>query len=133
MVLQLGHMTGRPFEKVYPTYKKNRGKGWGVIAKELGIKPGSPEFHALKRGDLVFSGKRGEKGYRHHEDSDWDRDKEWDNDKDKHHGKHGDNDLVEDTGVEKAKGKDKNKAMDNKVIIDSEAGKGKGKGKGKNP
>jgi hypothetical protein len=25
-----------------------------VIAKELGIKPGSPEFHALKNGDLHF-------------------------------------------------------------------------------
>jgi hypothetical protein len=26
----------------------------GVIAKELGIKLGSKEFHALKNGDLVF-------------------------------------------------------------------------------
>ncbi len=31
----------------------------GVIAKELGIKPGSPEFHALKRGDFVFTGEPG--------------------------------------------------------------------------
>ena len=27
-------------------------KGWGVIAKNLGIKPGSEEFHALKTGRL---------------------------------------------------------------------------------
>ena len=63
MVLQLGHMTGRPFETVYPTYKRNRGKGWGVMAQELGIKPGSPEFHALKRGDFVLAGGPGEKGH----------------------------------------------------------------------
>lgn len=63
MVLQLGHMTGRPFETVYPAYKSNRGKGWGVIAKELGIKPGSAEFHALKRGDFAFTGEPEGKGY----------------------------------------------------------------------
>jgi hypothetical protein len=28
----------------------------GVIAKELGIKPDSREFHALKKGNLVFDG-----------------------------------------------------------------------------
>ncbi|WP_169732719.1 hypothetical protein [Holophaga foetida] len=27
------------------------------MAKELGIKPGSAEFHALKRGDLRFDGR----------------------------------------------------------------------------
>jgi hypothetical protein len=37
----------------------NKGKGWGVIAKNLGIKPGSAEFHALKRGDLSFTGEPG--------------------------------------------------------------------------
>jgi hypothetical protein len=26
------------------------------MAKELGIKPGSKDFHALKRGDLYFTG-----------------------------------------------------------------------------
>src|SRR5262249_4823005 len=28
------------------------GKGWGVTAKELGIKPASSEFHALKKGEF---------------------------------------------------------------------------------
>ena len=56
MVFQLGQMARRPPETVMHTYMANRGKGWGVIAKDLGIKPGSPEFHALKRGDLVLNG-----------------------------------------------------------------------------
>jgi hypothetical protein len=54
MVFQLGHMTQTPPEKVLRVYKSNKGRGWGVIAKELGIKPGSAEFHALKRGDFQF-------------------------------------------------------------------------------
>lgn len=61
MVLQLGQWTGMPPATVIEVYQANRGKGWGVIAKELGIKPGSPEFHALKRGDLVFGGAPGGK------------------------------------------------------------------------
>jgi len=54
MVFQLGQMAHRPPETVVQTYQTHKGKGWGVIAKELGIKPGSREFHALKNGDLVF-------------------------------------------------------------------------------
>ncbi len=56
MVFQLGQMTHRPPDAVLRVYKTNRGRGWGVIAKSLGIKPGSPEFHALKRGDFVLAG-----------------------------------------------------------------------------
>ncbi|MBP1752668.1 MAG: putative rane protein [Geobacteraceae bacterium] len=59
MVFQLGQMTHRPPDAVLGVYQANRGKGWGVIAKSIGIKPGSPEFHALKRGDFVLSGKPG--------------------------------------------------------------------------
>jgi len=33
-------------------YQIHQGKGWGAIPKSLGIKPGSKEFHALKKGDL---------------------------------------------------------------------------------
>ncbi|HET6421697.1 MAG TPA: hypothetical protein VFG19_16190 [Geobacteraceae bacterium] len=60
MVFQLGEMTHRPPEEVLHVYKANRGKGWGVIAKSLGIKPGSPEFHRLKSGDFVLAGEPGE-------------------------------------------------------------------------
>jgi hypothetical protein len=56
MVFQLGEMTHRPTNEVLQVYKANRGRGWGVIAKSLGIKPGSPEFHALKRGDFALYG-----------------------------------------------------------------------------
>lgn len=56
MVLQVGQMAGKQPETVVRTYNKEKGKGWGNIAKSLGIKPGSAEFHALKRGDLRFTG-----------------------------------------------------------------------------
>jgi hypothetical protein len=56
MVFQLGQMSHRPPDTVLQTYQAHKGKGWGVIAKDLGIKPGSREFHALKSGDLVYGG-----------------------------------------------------------------------------
>ncbi len=56
MCLQVGQFAGTPPESVVKTYKRSKGHGWGAIAKELGIKPGSAEFHALKRGDLAFTG-----------------------------------------------------------------------------
>jgi len=61
MCLQLSQMTNKQPERVVQTYKRNKKKGWGAIAKELGIKPGSAEFHALKSGDFTFTGKRGVK------------------------------------------------------------------------
>lgn len=65
MVLQLGQMSNRQPEVVLQMYQRNKGKGWGVIAKELGIKPGSPEFHALKRGNLSFTGVHSEDAAEH--------------------------------------------------------------------
>ncbi len=56
MCLQLGVMAQKQPEAVVQTYQANKGKGWGAIAKDLGIKPGSPEFHALKRGDFALTG-----------------------------------------------------------------------------
>jgi len=58
MCLQLSRMTNIQLEKVVQIYKSDKMKGWGAIAKELGIKPGSAEFHALKRGDFTFTGER---------------------------------------------------------------------------
>jgi len=56
MILRLGELSNRPVDEVMNVYRANRKKGWGVIAKSLGIKPGSSEFHALKRGhDLDYS------------------------------------------------------------------------------
>jgi hypothetical protein len=63
MVFQLGQMSGRPPNEVMQVYQDNRGRGWGVIAQRLGIRPGSRAFHALKRGDLRFGGGYGGDGY----------------------------------------------------------------------
>ena len=56
MVFQIGKMAGQPSDKVLDVYQRGKGKGWGALAKDLGIKPGSPEFHALKRGDFDLDG-----------------------------------------------------------------------------
>jgi hypothetical protein len=48
MCCEVGHIAAKPVETVVTSYEKNKGKGWGVIAKEMGIKPGSKEFHELK-------------------------------------------------------------------------------------
>lgn len=41
-------ITKKPITEVIRVYKASKSKGWGAMAKELGIKPGSKEFHALK-------------------------------------------------------------------------------------
>lgn len=41
---------GRPCRYVADEWGRNHDKGWGAVATELGIKPGSAEFHRLKRG-----------------------------------------------------------------------------------
>ena len=61
IVFRLGEMSGRPYDRVMREYKTSKGKGWGVIAKNLGIKPGSREFHELKRSQDLYNG-RGVKG-----------------------------------------------------------------------
>lgn len=48
MTLELSKLTGKTIDEVVKIYQTNKTKGWGVIAKELGIKPGSKEFHTLK-------------------------------------------------------------------------------------
>jgi hypothetical protein len=61
MIFRLGEMSNHPPEYVMERYQKGKGKGWGALAKSLGIKPGSPEFHALKRGEDLY-GSGGGKG-----------------------------------------------------------------------
>ncbi|HEY0661707.1 MAG TPA: hypothetical protein VGD21_10385 [Lysobacter sp.] len=46
----IASIIGRPCRYVIDEYDRDRGQGWGNIAKRMGIKPGSPEFHRLKRG-----------------------------------------------------------------------------------
>ena len=57
LVLRLGEMSKQPIENVIEKYKSGKGKGWGALAKSLGIKPGSKEFHALKRGHDLYDEK----------------------------------------------------------------------------
>jgi hypothetical protein len=48
LVLELGKLSGKPPAAVVTVYRQNKGKGWGAVAKALGIKPGSAAFKALK-------------------------------------------------------------------------------------
>ena len=50
MACTIASIIGRPCRYVVEEYERDHGQGWGVIAKRMGIKPGSPEFHRLKRG-----------------------------------------------------------------------------------
>ncbi len=52
IALRLAEIANLPFDRVIKEYKS--GQGWGVIAKNLGVKPGSPEFHALKSGQDLY-------------------------------------------------------------------------------
>jgi len=61
MVMRLGEMANMPPEKVAEKYKSGK-KGWGAFAKSIGIKPGSREFHALKRGHDLDGYDQGGKG-----------------------------------------------------------------------
>ena len=67
IVWRLGEMSRQPTDYVLRQYKSSKGKGWGVIAKSLGIKPGSAEFHALKNGQDLYNGNEGKaKGKKKH-------------------------------------------------------------------
>lgn len=57
MVLRLGEISRQPLNVVIDRYQAKKGDGWGVLAKSLGIKPGSDEFHALKRGNDLYDDK----------------------------------------------------------------------------
>ncbi|MGN6223343.1 hypothetical protein [Pseudoxanthomonas sp.] len=46
----IAHILRLPCIDVVHEYERNPGQGWGAIAKRMGIKPGSSEFHALKNG-----------------------------------------------------------------------------------
>jgi hypothetical protein len=53
MAFEIADIIDEPVDVVVKEYKANKGKGWGVIAKQLGIKPGSKEFHELKNGGIA--------------------------------------------------------------------------------
>lgn len=61
MTLQTAEIINKPIDDVSAAYQKGKDKGWGQIAKDLGIKPGSAEFHALKN-KMKGKKEKGEKG-----------------------------------------------------------------------
>ena len=50
LMVGYSHHLSVGLDLVERTYRQHRGEGWGVIAKELGVQPGSAAFHALKSG-----------------------------------------------------------------------------------
>ena len=56
MLLRIGKLSNHSPKDVLRVYNSNPGKGWGNIAKQMGIKPGSREFHELKKSPSIISG-----------------------------------------------------------------------------
>ncbi len=54
MVFRLGEMSSKSVDYVLKKYRTEKNKGWGVLAKSLGIKSGSKEFQALKEGSDIY-------------------------------------------------------------------------------
>ncbi|MGY1425844.1 hypothetical protein [Lysobacter sp. A289] len=46
----IAQIIGRPCRYVVDEWERDHAQGWGNVAKRMGIKPGSAEFHRLKRG-----------------------------------------------------------------------------------
>ena len=46
----IAQIIGRPCRYVVDEWNRDHGQGWGALAQRMGIKPGSPEFHRLKKG-----------------------------------------------------------------------------------
>jgi hypothetical protein len=54
VLFRLGEISGQPLNYVVHQYKSNKGKGWGRLAKSLGIKPGSRAFKVLKNSQDLY-------------------------------------------------------------------------------
>ncbi len=48
LAVEIAKVSRRSQDDVIASYKKNKAQGWGVIAKEFGVKPGTDAFEALK-------------------------------------------------------------------------------------
>ena len=56
IVFRLEEMSGQPLDRVMAEYEFCRKKGWDVIAKRLGIRPGSRDYRKLKAGQDLYGG-----------------------------------------------------------------------------
>ncbi len=112
----LARSAGRPCRDVADMWERDHGQGWGAMAKRLGIKPGSAEFHRLKRGMVPTYDRWGRpidldaqlqrefpgrgKGASKHRGQD---------NHDEHHGDHGPGNSGKSKDKDKGKGKGKDK------------------------
>lgn len=55
IIFRLSEISGKSISTVLSLYQSHGSKGWGVLAKELGIKPGSAEFKRLKSSQDLFT------------------------------------------------------------------------------
>ncbi|MFC1863428.1 hypothetical protein ACFL1Z_05695 [Thermodesulfobacteriota bacterium] len=55
MIIRIGKLSNHSPEDVLRVFNYNTGQGWGNIAKHMGIKPGSREFHELKQAPSSLS------------------------------------------------------------------------------
>ncbi len=63
LALEISKVSNTPVDHVICNYEKHKSKGWGYIAKEAGIKPGSAKFHQLKNNS--HNKKNKGKGHKH--------------------------------------------------------------------
>jgi hypothetical protein len=68
MAVELSRISRIPVERVVEVYRVHKRRGWGYIAQQMGIKPGSREFMRLKDKAYNFHGKikHRNKGNRNH-------------------------------------------------------------------
>jgi len=52
LCLQVSRSSGRSLDEVTSTWQRHHKRGWGAVAQELGIKPGSDAFMQLKQNRL---------------------------------------------------------------------------------
>lgn len=57
LALEISNITKVDVDQVLSVYETDKSKGWGYIAKQVGIKPGSSEFHQLKNNTKAQKGK----------------------------------------------------------------------------
>jgi len=55
LIFRLAEISGKSLSVVLQNYQNHQNRGWGVMAKNLGIKPGSKAFKQLKQSDDLFS------------------------------------------------------------------------------
>ncbi len=54
ILFRLGEMSNQPVDYIMEKYRADKNKGWGLLARNLGIKPGSGDFHTLKQGQDLY-------------------------------------------------------------------------------